>query len=240
MGRTAVLTTHRPDAPNPGERLALLTLVPALGTALYYVLPAGMQRAGIVQLLPQVLGYLALGLWSAANRQVIGRLGLAPRRGSRGIAWGVPVGLLLGVINSWVILRVVPALDAEIEFLKATPHAQAPAWLMLPWAIVAIALFVEVNFRGFQLGRWLALFEQSGPASARRAAPVAAIGISALLFAFDPFMVATFRHLHWIALWDGLVWGCLWMKLRNLYATITAHAVEVLVLYLIVRDAFSQ
>jgi hypothetical protein len=26
-----------------------------------------------------------------------------------------------------------------------------------------------------------------------------ALGISSLAFAFDPFMVSTFQHLHWIA-----------------------------------------
>ena len=59
--------------------------------------------------------------------------------------------------------------------------------------------------------------------------------MSALLFAFDPFLVATFQHLHWVAVWDGLVWGALWVMLRNLYATIVAHAVEVIVLYGVMR-----
>ncbi len=61
------------------------------------------------------------------------------------------------------------------------------------------------------------------------------ITVSALTFSFDPFMVATFRHLHWIALWDGLVWGWVWLRMRNLYAVITAHTVEVMMLYLIIR-----
>jgi thiamine transporter ThiT len=50
-------------------------------------------------------------------------------------------------------------------------------------------------------------------------------------------MVATFRHLHWIALWDGCVWGLLWLLARNLYATIVAHAVEVILVYSAVRVA---
>ena len=62
-----------------------------------------------------------------------------------------------------------------------------------------------------------------------------AIGTSALLFAFDPFLVATFHQLHWIAVWDGLVWGMLWVTFRNLYVTIVAHAVEVIVLYVVMR-----
>ena len=74
------------------------------------------------------------------------------------------------------------------------------------------------------------------PASLRRFAPLALI-TSALVFAFDPFMVNTFRHLHWIAVWDGLLWGALWLLTRNLYATIVAHAVEVIVVYIAVRWA---
>jgi thiamine transporter ThiT len=62
-----------------------------------------------------------------------------------------------------------------------------------------------------------------------------AIGASALAFSFDPFMVITFRHLHWIAVWDGLVWGLLWVRLRNLYVPIVAHAIEVMVTYSVIR-----
>lgn len=223
----------------PRERLSWLALVPAFATVLYYALPPGPQSSVAVQLLPQLLGYLAFAVWSTGNGQVMGRLGLAPSRSSRGLFWGIPVGLALGVLNSWVILQIVPGLGADIEFLKETPHARVPVLLMLPWTITLIALFVEVNFRGFQLGRWLALVEQAPPVAVHRAAPAAAVSVSALLFAFDPFMVATFQHLHWIAVWDGVVWGCLWLKLRNLYATITAHAVEVIVMYLAVRTAFT-
>lgn len=228
------------DAQPSRERLAGLALLPALATGLYYVLPPDLRGSVTVQCLPQVLGYLAFAVWSAGNRHVVGRLGLEPGQSRRGLSWGIPVGLALGTVNSWVILRVVPALGADIEFLKGTPHAQVPAMLMVPWAIVVIALLVEVNFRGFQLGRWLALFGQAPLPGAGRAAPVAAVSVSALLFAFDPFMVGTFQHLHWIAVWDGLVWGCLWLKLRNLYATIAAHAVEVIIMYLTVRTAFTS
>ncbi len=239
MGRIPVPTFHRAEPPACRERHAGLTLVPALSTALYYVLPPGLQSSVTVQLLPQVLAYLAFAVWSTGNRPVIGHLGLEPEHGLRGLSWGIPVGLALGLLNSWVILQVVPGLGADIEFLKHTPHAQVPIWLMVPWVIVVIALFVEVNFRGFQLGRWLALFDRAPLLGASRTAPVAAVSVSALLFAFDPFMVETFQHLHWIAVWDAVVWGCLWLKLRNLYATITAHAVEVIVMYLTVRAAFT-
>ncbi|HAN47639.1 MAG TPA: hypothetical protein DCQ20_01985 [Nitrospira sp.] len=100
-----------------------------------------------------------------------------------------------------------------------------PLLIMVPWLILLIATMVELNFRGFLLGRLLAL---------GLPAPIA-VPASALLFAFDPFLVATFQHLHWIAVWDGLVWGTLWVMLRNLYAPIVAHAVEVIVLYSVMR-----
>ena len=70
----------------------------------------------------------------------------------------------------------------------------------------------------------------------RRLSPLALI-TSALIFAFDPFMVDTFQHLHWIALWDGLIWGAIWLRTRNLYITIVAHAVEVVIMYSAVRTA---
>jgi len=96
---------------------------------------------------------------------------------------------------------------------------------------------VEFNFRGFVLGRLVAM--ESGiwrHASLRRLSPGALLA-SALLFSFDPFMVNTFRELHWIALVDGLIWGLIWLQTRNLYATIVAHAVEVILVYGAVRSA---
>jgi thiamine transporter ThiT len=72
--------------------------------------------------------------------------------------------------------------------------------------------------------------------SVRRFPPLALI-TSALLFAFDPFMVNTFQHLHWIALWDGLIWGIIRLRTGNLYATIVAHAIEVILMYSAVRTA---
>ena len=52
-------------------------------------------------------------------------------------------------------------------------------------------------------------------------------------------MVSTFRHLHWIAVWDGLIWGWMWIRMNNLYAVITAHAMEVIIVYLLVREALA-
>jgi len=106
---------------------------------------------------------------------------------------------------------------------------------MVPWFICGIAIFVELNFRGFLLGRLAAL--ESGLRKAgitQRLSPFALI-TCALLFAFDPFMVNTFQYLHWIALWDGLIWGIIWLRTYNLYITIVAHAAEVTIMYLAVR-----
>jgi membrane protease YdiL (CAAX protease family) len=108
---------------------------------------------------------------------------------------------------------------------------------MLPWFICGIALLVEVNFRGFLLGRLAALesrLRESGVA--QRLSPLALIA-SSLIFAFDPFMVNTFQYLHWIAVWDGLIWGVIYLRTRNLSITIVAHAVEVIVMYSAVRAA---
>ncbi|MDH4195113.1 MAG: hypothetical protein OEV70_13300, partial [Nitrospirota bacterium] len=72
-----------------------------------------------------------------------------------------------------------------------------------------------------------------------RGAIILPLGISALTFSFDPFMVTTFRHLHWIAVWDGLIWGWMRIRMNNLYAVIFAHAIEVIILYLIMRATLS-
>ena len=106
---------------------------------------------------------------------------------------------------------------------------------MMPWFICVIAVLVELNFRGFLLGRLLALGFTILGIRSRPWTSAVAIGISALVFAFDPFMIHTFRHLHWIALWDGIIWGILWVRTQNLYLTIVAHAVEVIIMYSVIR-----
>ncbi|TAJ26580.1 MAG: hypothetical protein EPO64_06185 [Nitrospirae bacterium] len=219
------------------ERLAWLALLPVLSTTLYYALPADLQRLWTIQFAPQVLAYLGLAIWAGRNRAILTKLGLSPSLLVQGLRWGIPTGLALGVVNVSVILWLVPFIGGDIDFLRHTPHAQAPAVMMLPWAILIIAVGVELNFRGFLLGRLLALC--SGSSIPSRLSPALALGGSALVFSFDPFMTATFKHLHWIALWDGMVWGVLWLCLRNLYATIAAHAVEVIVMYAVLKVVLS-
>ena len=222
--------THR----YPGAALALL---PVAATIDYYALPEWLQSQPLLQFAPQLIGYLAFALWAAHNNSIASRIGLQRSQWRLGLTVGVVTGTLLGCVNSFVILRLVPSLGGDITFLRDTPHARVPLQIMLPWLIAAIALFVEVNFRGFVLGR-LAVIESAvwrGP-MLQRLSPLA-LSTSALVFAFDPFMVATFQHLHWIAVYDGLIWGLLWLLTRNLCATIVAHAVEVVIMYSAVRWA---
>jgi len=217
------------------ERATWLAGLPILATVLFYALPADLQSHRALQFLPQAVAYMALAWWASRNSDIMARFGLRTVQLGQGLRWGTATGLILGAANVGIILWVVPWLGCDIAFLRETPHAQIPPAIMLPWLIVAIALFVELNFRGFLLGRLLALTEQMAPALPMPLAAGLAIGVSALTFSFDPFMVVTFRHLHWIALWDGLVWGLLWVRLRNLYVPIVAHAIEVMVMYSIIR-----
>jgi membrane protease YdiL (CAAX protease family) len=216
------------------ERLAGIAAIPPLATLLYYALPGRWQASLFAQFLPQVLAYGCLVLWTWRNQDIMSRLGLDRRRLAEGARLGLAVGLCLGALNSSIILWVVPGLGIDIDFLKQTPHARAPSLFMLPWGIMAIAVGVELNFRGFLLGRLLACFHRWHDTSSR-GSWASAVGISALAFSFDPFMVATFRDLHWIAVWDGIVWGMMWVRRRNLYATIVAHAVEVMVMYSVLK-----
>ena len=219
------------------ERGAALALLPTAATLAFYALPASLQEQTLVQFAPQILAYLTLGLWATHNRDIVSRLGLEKGKVRDGLRWGLLTGLLLGCLNTFVILSAYPHLGYDISFLKTTPHGRLPLLVMAPWFICGIALFVEVNFRGFILGRLLIWGSQLLGPKLSPLVGTTAVGISAITFAFDPFMVNTFQHLHWIALWDGLIWGIIWLRTRNLYITIVAHAVEVIVMYSAVRTA---
>jgi membrane protease YdiL (CAAX protease family) len=225
-------------APNHASNMgAALALLPIGATFGYYWLPASFQEQLLVQLAPQLLAYIGLGLWATRVSHVQAQLGLERGKIWNGFRWGTMTGLSLGALNTFIILAIYPSLGYDISFLKHTPHGQLPIFLMVPWVICGIALFVELNFRGFLLGR-LAELESHwrGADSSRRLAPLA-LAVSALTFAFDPFLIHTFQHLHWIALWDGLIWGSIWLRTRNLYIAIVAHAIEVMVMYSAVRAA---
>ena len=219
------------------ERGAALALLPIAATLDFYALPASLQEQTLIQFAPQILSYLSLGLWATRNRDIVSRLGLEKGKVRDGLRWGLLTGLLLGCLNTFVILSAYPHLGYDISFLKTTPHGRLPLLVMIPWFICGIALFVEVNFRGFILGRLLIWGRQLLGPKLSPLVGTTAVGISAITFAFDPFMVNTFQYLHWIALWDGLIWGIIWLRTRNLYTTIVAHAVEVIMMYGTVRTA---
>jgi membrane protease YdiL (CAAX protease family) len=219
-----------------GAALALLPITATLG---FYALSASLQEQTAVLFAPQIVAYLAFGLWATRNGNIASRLGLGKRNFRGGLRWGLITGLLLGCLNTFAILFVYPHLGYDIDFLKITPHGRLPFLIMVPWFICVIAFFVELNFRGFLLGRFAALESSLWKSGmAQRFSPLALIA-STLIFAFDPFMVNTFQDLHWIAVWDGLIWGIIWLRTRNLYITIVAHAVEVIVMYSSVKFALS-
>jgi hypothetical protein len=228
---------HSNSVPETDERGAALALLPVAATLDYYALPDWLQSQLLVQFAPQLISYLALALWTSHNRSIVTRLGLQRSHWRSGAKWGVITGICLGILNTFVILKLIPSGGWDINFLKQTPHAQMPVIIMVPWFISVIALLVELNFRGFLLGRLAALESTMWRQPMLRRLPPLALCSSAMIFAFDPFMVATFRDLHWIAVWDGLVWGLLWLSMRNLFATIIAHAVEVIIVYSAVRAA---
>ena len=245
-GRNASLSWGRPkqwpsDMP-PDERLAWLALVPIGLTIGFYLLPASARQDLFLQFVPQLAAYGALVIWWRFNPGALPALGLARGSLNQGVGWGIVTGCILGVVNSTVILWVVPALGGDVLFLAGTPHARMPLFVMIPWFTVLIAIAVELNFRGFLLGRleyfccrWLPVTGTHG----LRLGSIVAMLVSALVFAFDPFMVMTFRHLHWIAVWDGLIWAGLFLRWRNLVPVIAAHAIEVMILYLSVKTALT-
>jgi membrane protease YdiL (CAAX protease family) len=217
----------------PPERASWLALLPVLATFSYYLLPAPLQQNLWIIFGPQLLAYGSLAAWALANPGWKTALRADPTDIRPAVQWGALVGLALGAVNLSLILLVIPELGGDITFLQSTPHAHAPAWMMFPVGIAAIGILVELNFRGFQMGRLQAVFGES------QAGRIAAVVISALVFAHDPFMVRVFQHLHVIAVWDGLVWGILLLRTGSLYATMAAHTVEVWILYVSLKLWFA-
>lgn len=211
--------------PSTPERAAWLALLPALATFTYYTLPASLQQNLWITFGPQLLAYGSLILWALLNPGWKTALRLDSNGIGPGLKWGAFVGAALGAVNLSLILLIIPTLGGDITFLRETPHAYAPVWVMFPLGIAGIGVLVELNFRGFQMGRLLVLFGDS------HAGRIAAVVVSALVFAHDPFMVRVFQHLHVIAVWDGLAWGILLLRTGSLYATMAAHTVEVWILY---------
>lgn len=233
----------KPDCPRAllkypaKEAMVGLAILPILATFGFYLLPDSWQAEHLCQFAPQIIAYVSFGIWACCNTDIFNKLGLQITKIRAGIWLGLLIGLVVGSFNTILIVYGIPALGLDIEFLRNTPHAHIPLTVMVPWFILFIAIAVEMNFRGFLLGRLLALFSQHTRPSKdlNIIASVMALGISSLAFSFDPFMVSIFQHLHWIAVWDGFIWGWVWLQTRNLYIPMAAHSMEVIIEYLIIR-----
>jgi len=171
----------------------------------------------------------ALGIWFSRNPEIFRRLYLRKKGVKAGVALGIAVGLGLGLFNLFVIIKLTPWLGYANGFLRETPHADLPLWIMFPFGILLISFLIEVLYRGWILGQFLNLFRSS------RGGTCGAIFFSALYFSFDPFMVIYFKGYHWLALTDGIIWGALLLKTENLFSTISAHTVEVWIVYLVLK-----
>src|SRR5690348_8007090 len=125
-----------PDRLRPGQVSNVnvaLPLLPIGATFAYYWLPSSLREELLVQFAPQLLAYLAMGLWASRTLQVPTHLGLEKSKVGNGLKWGLLIGLLLGSLNTFVILSVYPSLGHDITFLKQTPHGRLPVLLMVPW-----------------------------------------------------------------------------------------------------------
>ncbi|HEY5594430.1 MAG TPA: CPBP family glutamic-type intramembrane protease [Nitrospiria bacterium] len=211
------------------ERWNGLAIVPAVLTFTYPLWPPAAYDSLWLALIPQFAAYACLAVWCAVNDRRFDRLFLVSHNLKKSLLLGGFVGFLTGPLNLWVIVNLTPWLGYSFEFLRDTPHSRMPFSFMVPWGIVLIAFFVEISFRGFLLGRLLVFFGE------RSYGPAAAVVLSASVFSFDPFMVTVFRGYHWLALTDGLIWGGLLIYTRNLFSTIAAHAVEVILVYTVLR-----
>lgn len=176
-----------------------------------------------------MVSLLVLGIWIRLNSERSERLYLHKKGVKGAVSKGIAVGIGLGLLNLFVIVKLTPWLGYSNEFLRETPHADLPLWAMFPFGILLISLLVEVLFRGWILGRFLSLFR------AARGGTCYAVLLSALYFSFDPFMVIYFKGYHWLALTDGIVWGALLLKTGNLGSSISAHTVEVWIVYLVLK-----
>jgi hypothetical protein len=141
-------------------------------------------------------------------------------------SWGLPLKhLLLSLAVGVVVLVLWVNLDAGWMLLEPSegynPSNEAGQidWLMVAFRIAGAALVVplmeELFWRSF-LQRWVQQHDFL-------ALDPAQIGLKALLIASALFAV---EHLQWLAgLVAGLAYGWLYIRTRNLWAPIVAHAV---------------
>lgn len=179
--------------------------------------------------IPLIISFIALCVWIRLNPKRLEELYLRKKGLKGAVSKGAAVGIVLGLLNLFIIVKLSSWLGYSNEFLRKTPHAVLPVWVMFPLGIVFISALVEILFRGWILGRFLSLFDDT------RRGVCCAVLVSALYFSFDPFMVIYFKGYHWLALTDGVVWGGLLHKTNNLFSSISAHTVEVWIVYLALK-----
>ena len=177
---------HRP-------RGAALALLPLTATFPYYALPLELRQPPSISSFLNSVPMPPSLTWRAAS--TIPPPGGLTHRQSRSAR--PPLGAYLpGQVPARSITRrsLVPSWRLSIS----RPHAPCPNSPLRHGAVVH-PFFIDLRRVGtlwiFWGGCW-----PGTPASI-------AVPVSAPLFVFDPFLVATFQHLHWIAVWDGLVWG---------------------------------
>ncbi|HLF85776.1 MAG TPA: CPBP family intramembrane glutamic endopeptidase [Nitrospiria bacterium] len=212
------------------ERFNWLVFIPILANILYYLLPPKKANTALL-FFPQILSYVMMIAWSCINKPSNIRINTANYKAS--IIYGFAVGLITGATNLFFILKVTGWLGQDYEFLRETPHAKMPFLLMMPFGIILISAFVEINFRGFILSRFLTIFRNSSGGA------FAAIAISSIVFATDPFMLFYFKIFAWLALFDGLIWGYLYYRTGNILGPIAAHSICVMIVYTILKVFYS-
>lgn len=206
------------------ERSNWLVFIPIAANIIYYLLP--IKTTNIILLFsPQLISYLMMISWAWINGRTGIKISWHNYKGFFG--YGVIAGLFTGITNLFFILKVTEWLGLSYELLRETPHARIPPLLMMPLGIILISAFVEVNFRGFIMNRLLSVLGKG-----RRGA-YSAIALSAIVFSHDPFMLHFFRLFHWLALFDGVIWGYLFYRTGDILGPITAHSICVMIVYTI-------
>jgi len=212
------------------ERCNWLVFIPILANIVYFMFPPKETNIAFL-FIPQILSYVTMILWSCINKKFNIRINPANYKAS--IIYGFAAGLITGAINLFFILKVTGWLGQDYEFLRETPHAKIPFLLMMPFGIIMVSSFVEINFRGFIMSRFLTMFRNNSGGA------FAAIAISSIVFATDHFMLFYFKIFAWLALFDGIIWGYLYYRTGNILGPIAAHSICVMIVYTVLKVFYS-
>lgn len=206
------------------DRYNWLVFIPVAANILYYLFPAK-ETSLFLLFTPQLLSYSLITSWLWIN----GRTGvrISWHNYKEPFRYGVIAGLFTGITNLFFIIKISGWLGQSYEFLRETPHAKIPSFLMMPLGIILVSAFVEINFRGFILNKLLAVFGNG------KKGAYLAIALSAIVFSYDPFMLHYFKLYHWLALFDGIIWGYLFYRTGSILGPIAAHSICVIIVYTI-------